>query len=24
MIGLITGTFVLAGVVYCSQGCSPD
>ncbi len=24
MIGLITGTFVLAGVIYCWQGCSQD
>jgi len=23
-IGLITGAFVVAGVIYCSQGCSPD
>lgn len=23
-IGLISGVFVLAGVIYCSQGCSPD
>jgi hypothetical protein len=23
-IGLISGAFVLAGVIYCSQGCSPD
>ena len=23
-VGLVAGTFVLAGVIYCSQGCSPD
>jgi len=23
-VGLISGAFVLAGVIYCSQGCSPD
>ena len=23
-VGLVVGTFVLAGFIYCSQGCSPD
>jgi len=23
-VGLVAGTFVLAGVIYCSKGCSPD